>query len=150
MSNYNVQTTNGNLAIGKAALTIAGAATSTTYNGQSQSNTFSTTGLFGNDSVTSVSGVATGKNAGTYADTLSEAGGTGLANYNISYTNGALNIGKAPLTDDVPLGTCQIPWPAVLKEAAKAGVKYYFIEDESPTPNENIPQSVAYIRSLGL
>ena len=42
-------------------------------------------------------------------------------------------VDRAPLTDDVPLGTGQVNWPAVLSTAAKVGVKHYFIEDESPT-----------------
>jgi len=56
--------------------------------------------------------------------------------------------GKAPLTDDVPLGTGQIPWPAVLKAAAKSGVKYYFIEDESPTVEAALPQSLKYLETV--
>ncbi len=56
--------------------------------------------------------------------------------------------GKAPLTDDVAIGTGQVPWPAVLQAAAKSGVKYYFIEDESPTVTEQIPVSIQYLRTL--
>ncbi len=56
--------------------------------------------------------------------------------------------GKAPLTDDVPLGTGMVDWPAVLSEAAKVGVKHYFIEDESPTVETAIPQSLKYLESL--
>jgi sugar phosphate isomerase/epimerase len=56
--------------------------------------------------------------------------------------------GHAPLTDDVPIGTGQIDWPAVLKQAAKSGVKYYFIEDESPTVNEALPQSIKYLETV--
>jgi len=56
--------------------------------------------------------------------------------------------GKAPLTDDVPIGTGQIDWPAVLKQAAKSGVKYYFIEDESPTVEEALPQSIKYLETV--
>lgn len=56
--------------------------------------------------------------------------------------------GHAPLTDDVPIGTGQIDWPTVLKSAAKVGVKYYFIEDESPTVDEALPQSVKYLESV--
>ncbi len=58
--------------------------------------------------------------------------------------------GHAPGTDDVPVGTGQVNWPSVLKEAQQVGVEWYFIEDESPTPGQNIPQSVAYLKSLGL
>jgi sugar phosphate isomerase/epimerase len=56
--------------------------------------------------------------------------------------------GKAPLTDDVPLGTGMVDWPAVLRVAAKVGVKHYFIEDESPTVLEQIPASLKYLQSL--
>ena len=58
--------------------------------------------------------------------------------------------GHAPGTDDVAVGTGQVDWPKVLKEAQRVGVEWYFIEDESPTPLKNIPQSVAYLKSLGL
>jgi sugar phosphate isomerase/epimerase len=56
--------------------------------------------------------------------------------------------GHAPLTDDVPLGTGVVNWPAVLSTAAKVGVKHYFIEDESPTVEQALPQSLAYLKSL--
>jgi sugar phosphate isomerase/epimerase len=56
--------------------------------------------------------------------------------------------GHAPLTDDVPLGTGMIDWPAVLSEAAKVGVQHYFIEDESPTSVTAIPQSLKYLETL--
>src|SRR4030095_9515841 len=56
--------------------------------------------------------------------------------------------GRAPLTDDVPLGTGQVNWPEVLRAAAKAGVKHYFIEDESPTVLDAIPVSLKYLQSL--
>jgi len=58
--------------------------------------------------------------------------------------------GHAPGTDDVPVGSGQVDWPSVFKEAQLVGIKWYFIEDESPTPLQNVPQSVAYIRSLNL
>jgi len=58
--------------------------------------------------------------------------------------------GHAPGTDDVPVGTGQVDWPRVLRQARAVGVEWYFIEDESPTPLQNIPQSAAYVRSLGL
>ena len=61
-----------------------------------------------------------------------------------------LYTGHAPSTDDVPVGSGQVDWPAVLNEAKKVGVSWYFIEDESDTPFVNIPKSLAYVRSLGL
>jgi sugar phosphate isomerase/epimerase len=56
--------------------------------------------------------------------------------------------GHAPGTDDVPVGTGQVDWPKVLKEAKAVGIAWYFIEDESPTPLDNVPESVAYLKSL--
>jgi sugar phosphate isomerase/epimerase len=56
--------------------------------------------------------------------------------------------GQTALTNDVALGTGQVDWPAVLCAAQKAGVKYYFIEDESPTVIEQIPQSLRFLESL--
>ena len=56
--------------------------------------------------------------------------------------------GHAPLTDDVPLGTGQVNWPEVLKTAAKVGVKYYFIEDESPTVMDALPVTTKYLSGL--
>jgi sugar phosphate isomerase/epimerase len=59
--------------------------------------------------------------------------------------------GKFPystdVTNDVALGTGQVDWPAVLRAAQKTGVKYYFIEDESPTVVEQIPRSLRYLES---
>src|SRR5438093_1289803 len=59
-----------------------------------------------------------------------------------------IHTGHAPQSDDVPLGTGQVNWPAVLKEAAAAGVKHYFIEDESATPLEAVPKSVTYLQHV--
>jgi sugar phosphate isomerase/epimerase len=56
--------------------------------------------------------------------------------------------GKAPLTDDVAIGTGQVNWPETLRAAAKIGIKHYFIEDESPTALEQIPQSLKYLETL--
>jgi sugar phosphate isomerase/epimerase len=54
-------------------------------------------------------------------------------------------------TDDrngVVIGTGQTDWPALLRASQKAGVKHYFIEDESPTVLEQIPQSLKYLESI--
>jgi sugar phosphate isomerase/epimerase len=56
--------------------------------------------------------------------------------------------GRAPLTDDVAIGTGMTNWPAVLRTAAKVGVQHYFIEDESPTVEQQIPVSLEYLKSL--
>jgi sugar phosphate isomerase/epimerase len=58
------------------------------------------------------------------------------------------STGKSDVTNDVALGTGQMDWPAILKAAKKAGVKYYFIEDESPTAADQIPQSLRYLEQV--
>jgi len=61
-----------------------------------------------------------------------------------------LSTGSAPPIDNVTVGTGQINWPAVLKTAQEVGVKYYLIEDETPTPLVCIPDSLKYLRGLKL
>jgi sugar phosphate isomerase/epimerase len=56
--------------------------------------------------------------------------------------------GGTPVENDVALGTGQIDLPAVLKAAKKAGVKHYYIEDESPSIATQVPQSIAYLKGL--
>ena len=51
---------------------------------------------------------------------------------------------------DVPVGTGQIDYGAVLRAAVKAGTSQYFIEDESKDPLGHIPQSVAYLEAFKL
>jgi sugar phosphate isomerase/epimerase len=58
--------------------------------------------------------------------------------------------GAAPATDDVPVGQGEVHWPAVLSEARRAGVEYYFIEDESVAPLENVPTSLRYLSRFHL
>lgn len=50
--------------------------------------------------------------------------------------------------NDVPLGTGELDIPGILKQAKKTGIKHYFIEDESSHVNEQVPQSVRYLKSL--
>jgi sugar phosphate isomerase/epimerase len=56
--------------------------------------------------------------------------------------------GKSDVKNDVALGTGQMDWPAILKTAKETGVKWYFIEDESPTVAEQIPQSLRYLEQV--
>jgi sugar phosphate isomerase/epimerase len=58
--------------------------------------------------------------------------------------------GSTPDENDVPLGTGELNIPAILKAAKKAGIKHYFIEDESPAGEvtREVPQSIAYLKSL--
>lgn len=56
--------------------------------------------------------------------------------------------GGTSTENDVALGTGQLDIPAILKAAKKAGIKHYFIEDESNDVRNQVPKSIAYLRSL--
>jgi sugar phosphate isomerase/epimerase len=56
--------------------------------------------------------------------------------------------GSEDVRNDVVLGSGQIDLPAVLRAAQEIGVKHYFIEDESPTVIQQIPQSLRFLESL--
>lgn len=56
--------------------------------------------------------------------------------------------GGTDTKNDVVVGTGQVDWPALLRAAQKAGVKYYFIEDESPSVLEQIPQTLKYLEQV--
>ncbi len=76
---------------------VTGTATTPTYNGATQNQTAATTsGFIGSDDIT-VSGLASGKNAGTYTSSLT-VGGADKDNYNVTVTNADLTIGKKDAT----------------------------------------------------
>ena len=56
--------------------------------------------------------------------------------------------GQAPDEESVALGTGMIDWGAVLPSAVKAGVKWYFIEDEHPDAVSQVPQTLDFLRRL--
>ncbi len=56
--------------------------------------------------------------------------------------------GGTDVRNDVTLGTGQMNFSEILKAAKKAKVKYYFIEDESPTAMEQIPQSLRFLERV--
>lgn len=56
--------------------------------------------------------------------------------------------GSTDVSNDVILGTGQMDFPAILRAAQRAGVKYYFIEDESPSAPTQIPQSIRFIKGV--
>lgn len=56
--------------------------------------------------------------------------------------------GNADDETNVVLGTGDVGIADVMKEAKKIGVKYFFIEDESSHSLEQIPLSLAYLKSL--
>jgi sugar phosphate isomerase/epimerase len=56
--------------------------------------------------------------------------------------------GKTDTENDVALGTGQLDLPAILKAARQAGVRHYYIEDESSRIATQVPQTIAYLKSL--
>jgi len=56
--------------------------------------------------------------------------------------------GQADVETNVVLGTGDVGIAAVMKAAKKAGVKHYFIEDESSRSMEQVPQSLTFLKSL--
>lgn len=56
--------------------------------------------------------------------------------------------GGTSTENDVTLGTGEIDIPAILREAKKIGIAHYFIEDESSRVNSQVPQGIAYLKSL--
>ena len=56
--------------------------------------------------------------------------------------------GRADVESNVVLGTGDVGIAEIMREAKKAGVKHYFIEDESSHSVEQIPQSLEYLRNL--
>lgn len=61
-----------------------------------------------------------------------------------------VHTGSTPPTAKVTVGQGQIDYPTVLRAAQKIGVQHYFLEDETPTPLQCIPDSLKYLRSLKL
>jgi len=59
-----------------------------------------------------------------------------------------LLTGNSDVKNDVALGTGIIDFPSILETAQEVGIKYYFIEDESPTAAEQIPQSLRYLEKV--
>ena len=60
---------------------------------------------------------------------------------------GALT-GSTDVKNDAALGEGLMDLPAILKAAKSAGVKYYFIEDESPWSEQQIPKSLSYLETV--
>ncbi|MNU91032.1 Heme/hemopexin-binding protein precursor [compost metagenome] len=102
LSNYDITYTDGVLSIGKAGLTITANNGGKTYGQNGGLAGYRVDGLLNNDAVSSAdlgsSGTAATANVGNYTITASNADGTGLSNYDITYTDGVLSIGKAGLT----------------------------------------------------
>ena len=56
--------------------------------------------------------------------------------------------GLTSVENDVALSTGELDLTAILKEAKRIGIKHYFIEDESSSYATQVPQSIAYLKSL--
>ena len=112
LGNYIISYTPGTLTITQAPLTVHANNVSKTYGSMytfdesTPSPDFSVTGLKNSDAVDTVELSSAGEAATatfvapgpTYAITVSNAMGTGLGNYIVSYTPGTLTITQAPLT----------------------------------------------------
>ncbi len=56
--------------------------------------------------------------------------------------------GQADVESNVVLGSGDVGIAEVMKAARKAGVKHYFIEDESSNSVQQIPESLKYLKAL--
>ncbi|MPR35889.1 sugar phosphate isomerase/epimerase family protein [Salmonirosea aquatica] len=56
--------------------------------------------------------------------------------------------GGTPVQNDVALGTGQLNLAEILKAADKTSIKYYYIEDESPSISTQVPISIAFLRGV--
>ncbi len=106
LGNYTITYINGQLTVNPAALTITAKNAGKTY-GQTLTlagTEFTTSGLVNGDTVSTVTltspgAAATAGAAGSpYAIAVSNAGGTGLGNYTITYAPGTLTVTPATLT----------------------------------------------------
>ncbi len=97
-TNYNaLSTAASSVSLSLKSASVTGTSTQLVYNGDVQTQQAATTsGFVGGDLIT-VSGLASGKNAGTYTSQLL-VGGADAANYSVGYNNANLVIGKASLT----------------------------------------------------
>jgi sugar phosphate isomerase/epimerase len=59
-----------------------------------------------------------------------------------------LLTGHSDVTNDVAVGTGKIDYAPILREAKKIGIKWYFIEDESPSSEKQVPQSIHYLKTV--
>lgn len=56
--------------------------------------------------------------------------------------------GRGDVETNVVLGSGDVGIAEIMKEAKKLGIKHYFIEDESSRVEEQLPKSLAYLKSL--
>jgi len=58
-----------------------------------------------------------------------------------------LDVKTSP-ENDVPLGSGQINVKAILKQARKSAIKYYYLEDENSNSKVQVPFSLGYLKTL--
>jgi sugar phosphate isomerase/epimerase len=56
--------------------------------------------------------------------------------------------GRADVETNVVLGKGDVGIEAIMEEALRSGVKHFFIEDESSRSMQQVPQSLAFLKSL--
>ena len=56
--------------------------------------------------------------------------------------------GGLPDSLQAVIGQGQVNWPDVMKAAKASGVEYYYLEDETPDPVNNIPPSINYLERI--
>ncbi|ACI98370.1 MBG domain-containing protein [Rhodospirillum centenum] len=102
LSNYSITYANGTLVVNPAALTITPSGATKTYGTSAGLTGFTSSGLINGDTVTAVTltsgGADTAANVGSYSIVGSNATGSGLSNYSITYANGTLVVNPAALT----------------------------------------------------
>lgn len=59
-----------------------------------------------------------------------------------------LLTGHSDVANDVALGTGMIDYVPILRAAKKAKVEWYFLEDESPSVEQQIPVSLNYLKTV--
>jgi sugar phosphate isomerase/epimerase len=58
------------------------------------------------------------------------------------------HTGSADAESNVALGAGDVGIEAIMKIAAQKGVKHFFIEDESTDPEQQVPKSLQYMKSI--
>ena len=56
--------------------------------------------------------------------------------------------GRADVESNVVLGSGDVGIADIMREAPKSGVKHYFIEDESSRSEQQVPESLAFLKKL--
>ncbi len=102
LSNYSITYVAASLVVDPASLTIAASDAVKAYGSSLNLTGFSANGLVNGDSISSIRLTSGGADAnaaiGQYTIQASDASGTGLSNYVITYATGNLSVGKAILT----------------------------------------------------